>query len=255
MEEKQPMRALLTNDDGIDSEGLLVLAQVALDVGLELTVAAPDADRSGASASLSAVAADGRLLMKPRPLPQVAGVRALAVDATPAMIAFVAARGAFGPVPDIVLSGANHGPNVGHATLHSGTVGAALTAASYGLRAFALSVDAAAPRHWTTVRELAGRALRWWLVHGDTGVALSVNVPDRQDVHGLRHASLAPFGAVQALIGEAGEEYVTVSFSEEDRQAAPGTDAALLGEGWATATALCAPCESTAIDVSAISEK
>jgi 5'-nucleotidase len=249
------MRAVLTNDDGIDSEGLRVLAQVALDVGLELTVAAPDADRSGASASLSAVSADGHLMMKPCSLPDLADVRALAVDASPAMIAFVAARGAFGPLPDIVLSGANHGPNVGHATLHSGTVGAALTAASYGLRAFALSVDAAAPAHWATVRELGVRALSWWLKHGQDGVALSINVPDRPAVRGLQHASLAPFGAVQALIGEAGEEYVTVTFAEEGRAGEPGTDAALLGDGWATATALCAPCESTAMDLSGISKQ
>ena len=250
------MRALITNDDGIDSAGLRNLAEVARDCGLDVIIAAPESDRSGASASLSAVEADGRLLVEERELEALPSVRALAVRASPALIAFVGARGAFGDAPDILLAGANHGPNVGHATLHSGTVGAALTAAGNGLRAFALSVDSAAPQHWAAVSMIARRALSWWLTAGVDGTVLSLNMPDlpATEIKGIRQARLAPFGAVQARIGKPGEGYVSVTFSDVDRTAEAGTDAALLKDGWVTATALRAPCEIPGIDLSALAK-
>src|SRR5687768_6804026 len=118
------MRVLVTNDDGIDSPGILALARAALEVGLDVTVAAPSWDSSGASASLTAVERDGRFLLSKETLPGLDGVRAFGVEAAPAFIVRAAVRGAFGPEPDLVLSGVNHGPNTGHAVLHSGTVGA-----------------------------------------------------------------------------------------------------------------------------------
>jgi len=123
------MRALITHDDGIDSTGLRMLAQVAVAAGLKVTVAAPDGERSGTSAAMSGLAAGGRLLVADRSLDGLEDVATVAVQASPAMIVFVGTRGAFGPPPDIVLAGINRGPNIGRAILHSGTVGAALTAA------------------------------------------------------------------------------------------------------------------------------
>src|SRR5215469_4750340 len=123
------MRALITNDDGIGSVGLRLLAEVAAGAGLEVTVAAPDTERSGSGTGLSALEPGGRLRLAEQALPGLDGIRAVAVQASPAFIVYAATGGAFGPVPDIVLSGINVGPNVGHAVLHSGTVGAALTAA------------------------------------------------------------------------------------------------------------------------------
>jgi 5'-nucleotidase len=151
-----------------------------------------------------------------------------------------------------VLSGVNHGPNTGHAVLHSGTVGAALTAATHGRRALAVSMAAAEPRHWETAGEVARRALGWLLAHGVEGTVLNVNVPDvpLDRLRGLRQARLAAFGAVQADVGETGEGHVTMTFSEIDAEHEAGTDAALLVRGWATATALRAPCESADVDLS-----
>lgn len=134
------MRALITNDDGIDSEGIAVLARVAHDAGLDLTVAAPSWDSSGASASLTAVEQDGRVLFERRTLRGLPEVDAFAVEAAPALIVRLATTGAFGEEPELVLSGINHGLNAGRAVLHSGTVGAALTAATHGCRALAISL-------------------------------------------------------------------------------------------------------------------
>lgn len=237
------MRALIVNDDGIDSVGLALLARVAVAAGLEVTVAAPHEERSGASASLSALHDDGRLLVHDHPLDGLPGVRALGVEASPAMIALVAARGAFGEPPDVVLSGINHGPNTGHAILHSGTVGAALTSALNGAAAAAFSLASARAENWPTAETVARIGVAWIVANGKPGWVLNINIPDiaLDALRGLRPATLAAFGAVQADIGEVDQESVTVTFSEPTHELEDGTDAALLIDGWATASVLRAP--------------
>ncbi len=141
-DEGRRWRCLITNDDGIDSDGLRVLAEVALEAGLEVIVAAPMQESSGASASITAIEEDGHFVVEPRTLPGLEGAcTVLAVGGLPAFIALTGMRGAFGPTPDIVLSGINNGPNTGYAVLHSGTVGAALTASTFGARAMAVSLN------------------------------------------------------------------------------------------------------------------
>ncbi|EFC84516.1 5'/3'-nucleotidase SurE [Parafrankia sp. EUN1f] len=257
------MHALITNDDGVDSHGLRVLVKAALSNGMEVTVVAPDGERSGSSASLSALESDGRLLVTERALDRgaaaagldhLADAVALAADASPALIVFVGVRGAFGPAPDLVLSGINHGPNAGQAVLHSGTVGAGLTAVTHGLPAMAVSCVATDPSHWESSAMVAGRALRWLVSYDGPPFLLNVNVPDLppERLLGLRPASLATFGAVQARIGERGRGYVTTTFSEVSEDAAPCSDVELLRQGWATATALAAPAASGAVDLAGL---
>ena len=250
------MRALITNDDGIDTVGLQTLAQVAVKAGLDVIVAAPHVERSGSSASLTALEEGGRLIMRDQQLEGLDGVRALGVEATPGFIAFAAAHKAFGPAPDLVLSGVNHGPNTGNAVLHSGTVGAALTARTHGASSLAVSNVAPQPRHWDTAAEMAERALAWLLENiGDEPLTISVNVPDvpLTECRGLRTARLAAFGAVQAEVRETGEDYVTMTFSEVEEELVPGTDAYLLERGWATVTSLAAPCELD-VDLSTLAD-
>lgn len=234
------MRALITNDDGVGSIGLRTLARAAVAAGLDVTVAAPHAERSGSSAALSALEADGKLLVQEHTLDGLADVSALAVHASPALIAFVAAYGAFGQRPDVVLSGINHGPNTGQAVLHSGTVGAALTAASHGIPALAISLASAAPTHWDTAAAVADAALEWFLPQADQPVVANVNVPDVpcERLRGLRAARLASFGAVQASIGEPGAGFIPVTFSAPDGEPGPGTDLALVRQDWASVTVL-----------------
>jgi len=245
------VRALLTNDDGISSLGLATLARAALEAGLDLTIAAPHQERSGSGAALSAVEDDGHLLVDHA---EVAGVPALAVHASPAMIAFVGVQGAFGERPDIVLSGVNHGPNAGHAVLHSGTVGAALTAVTQGIPAMAVSLDGADPQNFETAGTAAVLALRWFLDHRDVAYVLNLNVPDIApgDLKGIRRAEPSTFGAVQAVIGEPGEGFVTVTFEESHGEPEPGTDLAALRAGWASVTALGPPSPAGGVDLSSL---
>lgn len=147
-DEGRRLRVLVVNDDGIRATGISVLAHAAADLGLEVVVVAPLHERSGASAGLDATQDGDRLriheaeLAPPgapdAPRSTMAGV--VAVEASPAFIVMTALRGAFGTPPDLVLSGVNHGPNTGAAVLHSGTVGAAMTAFLAGVPAMAVSL-------------------------------------------------------------------------------------------------------------------
>ena len=234
------MLALITNDDGVGSTGIRVLASCAEDAGLEVLVAAPSWDSSGASASLTAVESDGRLLVDDTHIEGVEG-RCVSLEAAPAFIVRSAMSGAFGPVPDVVLSGVNHGPNTGYAVLHSGTVGAALTAATHGVPTVAFSLDTRGQgTNWETVGHVVKAVLSSSEWNRHPGLALNVNIPDvpRTQLQGLEHARLAPFGAVTANVTETGAGYVSLRYSEPQEHAAPDTDVALLRDGHATVTVL-----------------
>ena len=100
------MLALITNDDGVGSTGIRVLARAAQAAGLDVLVAAPARDTSGASASLTSVEKDGRFLFKEVAWDDEAEPpeRIVAVEAAPAFIVRAAFSGGFGTSPDIVLS-------------------------------------------------------------------------------------------------------------------------------------------------------
>jgi 5'-nucleotidase len=239
------VRALVTNDDGIDSPGIAALASVAVEAGLEAVVAAPSWDSSGAAASLTAVEREGRFVLDRRELADLRGVEAFAAQAAPAFIVRAGVTGAFGARPDIVLSGINRGPNTGHAVLHSGTVGAALTASTFALPAMAVSLDARASTcYWETATAVARVALRWLLDAGEPMV-LNVNAPNcpLDELRGIRSTRLAAFGAVQTTITEQGAGYVKLAYGEVDADLEPGTDAAALAERVASVTSLHAVCE------------
>ena len=103
--------ALITNDDGIDSRGLVELARLASDAGFRPLVVAPDRENSGASAALNALEANGRLVMSPRELPGLPDVEAYAVRATPAFISFVGCQDGFGDCNRSMEEGAPRNEN------------------------------------------------------------------------------------------------------------------------------------------------
>jgi 5'-nucleotidase len=256
-----PQRVLITNDDGIAAPGIRYLARAAADHGFDVVVAAPSEESSGISAAMTAVVSEGRVVIDRRKLAMLDSVPTFAVSASPSYIVTLSRLGAFGDPPELVMSGINRGANAGNAVLHSGTVGACLTGASAGLRALAVSLDVLTPsaasaasggaalanldkiddeaRNWGTAAEFA-RKLMPALTTAREGTVINLNVPDRvaERVRGLRRARLARFGQVQMTIAEAAEDYVRMSMKEEEARPEPGTDLALLLEGWATVTAV-----------------
>jgi 5'-nucleotidase len=243
------MRTLITNDDGVGSLGISMLAAAARDVGLDIVVAAPSWNSSGSSASLAAVQDNGRVLMSTRALDGIDGVTAVAVEAAPAFIVREAFIGAFGPPPRLVLSGINHGANVGRAILHSGTVGAALTASTQGSPALAVSAGAPEPTHWETAQAVV-RALLPMLIEAaerHRSLVLNANVPDRplDDLRGLCRAHLADFGAVQANVTEMGKGNLNLQYTADGRRHEKDSDSTMLSLGYATVTPLLSVSEVT----------
>ncbi len=195
---------LLTNDDGIDSVGLHVLARAMRAHG-DVLVVAPDGEYSGAGAALGALH-----LIRPEVREvQLDGIdRAYAVTGPPALCTMFAALGAFGPVPDLVVSGINPGANVGRAVYHSGTVGATLTARGRGISGVAVSQEvtdfaidgqggeaALLSQRWASAAEVATVVVGGLLDGGLPAdpVVVNVNVPNRAvaDMEGWQFGEVA----------------------------------------------------------------
>jgi len=237
-------RALVVNDDGVTAPGIRHLAEVAYDAGLDIVVAAPLRESSGSSAALTASQVDGRIVVERQSLDGLDGIAVYGVDAAPAFIALIASRGAFGPPPAVLLSGVNRGLNTGHAVLHSGTVGAAMTGRVNDCRALAVSLDVGEEMHWDTARAVAKDAIGWLLAL-DAPLVLNVNVPNvpLTGLRGVQQGELARFGAVQTTIAEVGEGFVRLCVADEQAHAEPGSDAALVAAGYASVTALRPLCD------------
>ncbi len=163
------MRILLSNDDGCTAPGLLCLRD-HLREHHDVTVVAPDRNRSGASNSLT--------LSRPvRVQTHADGTHC--VDGTPTDCVHLALTGMLDPEFDMVVSGINAGANLGDDTLYSGTVAAAMEGRFLGYSAVALSCCASTPQHYDTAAQAALRIvarLRHDPLPGDT--ILNVNVPD-----------------------------------------------------------------------------
>jgi 5'-nucleotidase len=167
----QPFRILITNDDGVRAPGLLAVALALQPLG-EITVAAPAENQSGKGHSLTLgepMYVD-RVILAP-------GLEAYAISATPASCVKVALGVLMKTKPDLVVSGINHGLNLGRVAYVSGTVGAAREAALSGLPAVAASV-AAGQTDYAPAAEIVRQVVEMVRRNGlEPGALLNVNVP------------------------------------------------------------------------------
>lgn len=179
------MRILLSNDDGYFAPGITVLAQALAALG-EVTVVAPERDRSGASNSLTL----------DRPLTVRRAQNGFYfVNGTPTDCVHLAVTGLLEQLPDIIVSGINHGANMGDDTIYSGTVAAATEGFLLGIPSLTVSLVTKGEDHFATAAqvacELVERFRSWPL---GNAVLLNVNVPD------VPHAKLA--GTVVTRLGK-----------------------------------------------------
>ena len=208
------MRILVTNDDGVTAPGLAALtrALVAWTEGAgidgpgsphEIIVMAPSSNYSGAGAAVGSVT-DGTSIPYQRAYVEGAeSVEAYGLDASPALSVIAGALGAVGPKPDLVLSGINHGVNVGRSVLHSGTVGAALTASQLGIRSLAVSLRVGdEPDPWESAADLAV-ALVPVLEAAPPRTVLNLNVPHLplSEIRGVRWARVSGAGLIKSARG------------------------------------------------------
>jgi 5'-nucleotidase len=233
------MTILVTNDDGVEAPGLHALARALVEAGHEVVVAAPIGDRSGSGAAIGNFQPEGEIRAEPWELPDLPDVRAFGVDGPPALAVMAGRLGAFGVVPDLIAAGINPGNNTGRATLHSGTVGAALTASNFGCSAVAVSIGWADDPHWDSAGAYAVAAVEW-VAGAPAKTVVNLNVPDLElpEIKGVRWAELAPFGTVRIHVGEPVEGRLQVELRETGQVLPPDTDTALVEAGYAAVTLL-----------------
>ncbi len=259
------VRILVTNDDGVHAPGLAAIARAlatwsaAASDGEErdVVVVAPLINFSGASAAVGTVyerdAIDYRRVV-------IEGAEALptfGIDGSPALSTIVGILGGFGPTPDLVVSGVNLGINVGRSVLHSGTVGAALTASQMGVRGLALSIRSIkGPIPWTTATTCAVQLLPT-MAAAPPGTVLNLNVPavELDELRGVRRGRVSRIGLIKAATTEGGPfTRPDVAPGHEGKVALvlgaavpelgavddgdPSDDAALVAEGYASLTPL-----------------
>ncbi|HKY91624.1 MAG TPA: 5'/3'-nucleotidase SurE [Nevskiaceae bacterium] len=163
------MRILLSNDDGYMAPGLVCLRD-ALRQHHEVTVVAPDRNRSGASNSLT--------LHNPLRV-QDHGDDVMSVDGTPTDCVHLALTGMLETTFDMVVSGINNGPNLGDDTLYSGTVAAAVEGRFCGYSSIAVSSAGYPPEHYDSAARAVVRLIDHLQAHPLPGnQILNVNVPD-----------------------------------------------------------------------------
>lgn len=229
------VRILLTNDDGVRAPGLAALA-AALHADYDLLVVAPEEDRSGSGTGIGSFDPTKGVDVTPV---QVGGVDAFALAGPPGLAVMSAMLGAFGEPPDVVVSGTNAGVNAGHSVVHSGTVGAILTARTFGADGLAVSVEASEPWRFDTAAQVAALCLAW-MVKLNEALTLNLNVPPLgiEELRGVRWADLDEFGYFRVAIADVPGRTVQFEVGAPDSGLDPGSDVALLREGFATVTPL-----------------
>lgn len=251
------MRVLVTNDDGVRAPGLAVLARALAEAGHDLLVAAPASEASGASAGIGPLhtMSDG-IALEVVKLDGLEGIETLAVEALPALIVLTACLGAFGPPPDLVVAGINPGRNVGRAVLHSGTVGAALTAVHFDKRGLAVSIqsgpfsafeaDEGDRIHFETAAAIAA-SLAPRVAAAPARTVVNCNVPNLplHRVRGVVAASVARSGLIRsAVVDDETGSRMLFELGLGEAPVGERSDERLTTRGYATVTPLASVAES-----------
>ena len=228
------MKILLSNDDGYQAPGLQVMANSLARLG-EVTVVAPDRNRSAASNSLTLV----------RPLTaQLADNGFYKVDGTPTDCVHLAITGLLASEPDIVISGPNDGPNMGDDVLYSGTVAAATEGRFLGLPAIAVSMASFEPQYFDTACWAIEKILQKLQQHPLTeDTILNVNVPDlpASEIKGFQSTRLGNRHKSEGVIKQTnprGESIYWVGPPGDEQDAGEGTDFYAVKQGFISVTPL-----------------
>jgi 5'-nucleotidase len=229
------MRVLVSNDDGVEAPGIRVLAEGLRAAGHEVTVVAPDRDRSGASNSLT--------LDSPIRVREIAE-RVWRVGGTPTDCVHLALTGLLAEDPDIVVSGINSAANLGDDVIYSGTVAAAMEGRFLGLPAIAMSLvtGESSGRNYDTAARAALEITARLLVDplpADT--ILNVNVPDLpwSEIRGYQASRLGNRHRAEPCIRQLdprGRPIWWIGPPGEAADAGPGTDFHAVRDGYISIT-------------------
>jgi 5'-nucleotidase len=228
------MRILLSNDDGYFAPGIEHLARALANLG-EITVVAPERDRSGASNSLTL---DRPLSLRRTP----SGF--YHVNGTPTDCVHLAVTGMLDTLPDMVVSGINHGANMGDDTIYSGTVAAATEGYLLGVPAIAVSLVGKSGVHFATAAQIAHQLVSRFLAQPiKAPVLLNVNVPDvpLAEIRGIRMTRLGRRHKAEPVVKALtprGETVFWVGAAGEAADAGEGTDFHAVANNYVSVTPL-----------------
>lgn len=214
------MKILLSNDDGVFAKGIEVLADSLRELA-DITIVAPDRNRSGASNSLTLTA----------PL-HVKTVRenVLSVEGTPTDCVHLALTGLLDDIPDMVVSGINEGANIGDDPLYSGTVAAATEGRFLGLPAIAISLVGDKCLHYETAGIVARMLVKKVIKNPlPAATILNVNVPDVpfEEIEGFEVTRLGTRHVAEPTIkteDPRGKTIYWIGPPGLEQDAGPGTD-------------------------------
>lgn len=228
------MKILISNDDGVHAPGLRTLANTLAEIA-DITVVAPDRNRSGVSNALS--------LEHPlRVTPTVNGF--YSVNGTPTDCVHLAVTGLLKESPDMVVSGINEGSNLSDDVLYSGTVAAATEGRFLGLPSIAVSLAGPVCIHYDTaahiVKMLVLRLKREPLPHD---VILNVNVPDLTlpEIKGFQVTRLGTRHVAEPTVKSVdprGRKIFWIGAPGPEQDAGPGTDFYAVSAGYVSITPL-----------------
>ncbi len=228
------MRILLSNDDGYFAPGLAALADALKSIA-EVTVVAPERDRSGASNSLTL----------DRPLTvRRSSSGFFYVNGTPTDCVHLAVTGMLADMPDMVISGVNHGANMGDDTIYSGTVAAATEGFLLGIPAIAVSLASVSAGHYATAAQVALQLVqRHAAVRLSQPFLLNVNVPDvaPSALQGMEVTRLGKRHKAEPVVkttSPRGETVYWVGAAGGAQDAGPGTDFHAVSQGRVSITPL-----------------
>lgn len=228
------MKILISNDDGYRAEGLAKLAE-ALQTLAEITVVAPDRNRSGASNSLT-------LDVPLRVFPY--DTNRFFVNGTPTDCVHLGISGLFDYEHDMVVSGINDGQNLGDDVLYSGTVAAAVEGRFLGLPAIAISLDAKGDNFFeTAARVAADLVMRVQRQPLHAATILNVNVPDLpyEQLRGVQVTRLGHRHRSEKVVRATdpkGRDVFWVGPAGRGQDAGPGTDFHAIANGYVSVTPL-----------------
>ncbi len=229
---------LITNDDGVESPGLLALTQAFHELG-DVTVFAPNRNWSAAGHS--------KTMHKPLRVWTVTltdGSEATTTDGAPSDCVALADLGLVEHPVDLVVSGINTLPNLGYDVTYSGTVAAAMEAAICGWPGIAVSIDDGETRHWQAAAQAAVVVARQVLEHGlPAYTLLNVNVPNVpfKDIQGFQATRMGHRFYRDVLVERSdprGIPYYWIGGDPPSGVAEEGTDLQALEQGYVSVTPL-----------------
>ncbi|MFM7232612.1 MAG: 5'/3'-nucleotidase SurE [bacterium] len=228
------MHILVTNDDGIASPALAQLRRVLSPFG-RVTIIAPDRNQSAMSQALT--------LHRPLRVHEV-GEDTWSLDGTPTDCVLFAFHGKLIERPDLVVSGINHGPNMGEDVFYSGTVAAAIEGVLQGVPGVAASLVTRKPSDFREAADVVGSLVRQALERGhDRRLLLNVNIPFRpaaewQGVRVTRLGSRVYDDTLVHKVDPRGRDYFWIGGEDPVWKPDEGTDFHAVDAGWVSVTPL-----------------